>query len=384
MKRIDKIITALAASFCGIAVLSFGVGYAAWAYSTSADPATANIDGQVGTWTLVFPKQGDGGFVDSGGEHVDGTYENGSSSDRGDNNGSLYEIDNSENASTLILPTQLVNGEDSSQIDSITRVSIYDESEDPYKALTNASSITEIDIPKQYEAIDWASFCYMENLTTIKFYGDDSTTASSLVISGCAFFGDKNLSYVELPSSLSFIGYGAFYCEASDTVPLTIVYDGTIKQWMTKVNKQTDWCYKRNITGECSDASIYYDSSSYNASSRYYPETVTYYDSATTVEDSTFDTDTALISVTFGSSSSLTSIGQSAFYNCIRLSSVGSLPTSLTSIGDSAFAITEDASTTALSVKYAGNKRAWSRVTKGTGWDSNRTGSSALTVSYNA
>jgi len=97
-------------------------------------------------------------------------------------------------------------------------------------------------------------------------------------------------------------------------------------------------------------------------------------DSVTSIGDSAFEYCTRLTSVVIGDS--VTSIGDYAFYYCTRLTSVV-IPDSVTSIGKSAFYNCRSLK----SIKYRGTQSQWNAISKGSGWNAS-TGSYTITYNY--
>ncbi|MBE5750557.1 MAG: leucine-rich repeat domain-containing protein [Clostridiales bacterium] len=155
-----------------------------------------------------------------------------------------------------------------------------------YFAFYNCSSLTSIEIPNSVTSIVDYAFAYCSLLTSIEIPNSVTSIGSS------AFFGCSSLTSIEIPNSVTSIGNFAFaYCRS-----------------LTSITVDSNNANYKDIDG--------------NLYSK---------DGKTLIQYAIGKTATS-----FTIPSTVTSIGNSAFYNCDSLTSI-EIPNSVTSIGKEAF-----------------------------------------------
>jgi len=170
------------------------------------------------------------------------------------------------------------------------------------QGLRNCSSLISIKIPNSITSIGFAAFAGCSSLTSITipnsvtYIGDD------------AFSGCSSLTSITIPSRVTYIGDGAF---ADCTINITVDPSNTNFKVQDRIlYSATAILYIPNISGAV---------------------TIPY--GITSIGDSAFYGQVGLSSITIPNS--VTSIGGWAFSACISLSSI-TIPNSVTSIGDAA------------------------------------------------
>lgn len=199
-------------------------------------------------------------------------------------------------------------------------------------AFINCMSLSSLTIPNTVEIIDakyafgnnsenaspwWKSYSASTNnhYGNIVYINDVAVVATSTTvytfdfkenikcIAGACFYGCKNFSKINIPSTVKYIGDSAFYdCSSLSQLTLNEGLEIIEKQAFNQCKKLTS---------------------------------VTIPNSVTTLGDYAFAYDSGLTSVTIPDS--VTSIGKYAFYNCTSISSV-TIGSGLTSVGDNIFA----------------------------------------------
>ena len=201
-------------------------------------------------------------------------------------------------------------------------------------AFNNCSSLTSIEIPESVTSIGRYAFSNCSSLeftiegnckylgnkdnkylclieVTSQNYSSYTINNNCKVIAGEVFYNCPRLTSIEIPDSVTSIGYRAF----DDCSSLTSVTFGENSQ-------------------------------------------------LTNIGDNAFEYCSSLTSVTFGENSQLTSIGDYAFYDCSSLTSI-EIPESVTSIGENAFYNCSSLT----SINYSGTKAQWNAISKGSSWD---------------
>ena len=159
-------------------------------------------------------------------------------------------------------------------------------------------NFTTIFIPNGVQAIGADAFSSFTNATSVTF----GTSPQLTTIGDRAFKNCTSLRHITIPETVTTFGTDVFY----NTVNLDISWNSTATSFTTS-----------DIFNRCEIASVHIGPS------------------VTTIPTGLFRT-TTVSSVTFDASSSLTTVGNSAFRGCTRLSQI-TLPSSVTTIGDSAF-----------------------------------------------
>ena len=180
-----------------------------------------------------------------------------------------------------------------------------------YEAFQNCDALTTVEIGNSVTTIDIRAFAYCNSLYTIKI------PDSVITIGAQAFYGSDVLTTVEIGNSVITIGDRAFdWCNA-----LTMI---TVSAENPKFSSDAyGVLFDKNKT-----TLIQYPLG--NSRTKY-----TVPDSVTTIGDSAFYDCDALVTVNLGNN--VTTIGNSAFSSCNALATID-IPDSVTTIGDEAFA----------------------------------------------
>ncbi|MDX2109483.1 MAG: leucine-rich repeat domain-containing protein [Verrucomicrobiota bacterium] len=200
------------------------------------------------------------------------------------------------------------------------------------EAFYNCTSLTSVTIPNSVTSISVLAFTNCTSLTSVTL-GNSVTSIGDAAFSSCT-----SLTGVTIPNSVTFIGDGAFY----DCTSLTaFIVDPTNSAYSSLDGV---------LFNKTQTALIQYPSAKTGS-------TFTIPNSVTSIGDSAFFNCISLTSVTIPNSvtfigswafsscgsltivtipNSVTSIGEGAFYSCTSLTSV-TIPNSVTSIGDHAF-----------------------------------------------
>ena len=187
-------------------------------------------------------------------------------------------------------------------------------------------------IPDSVTSIGDFAFFGCSDLTSITI--PDSVTS----IGDFAFFGCSDLTSITIPDSVTFIGGGAF---SSCTGLTSITVSDNNKYYKSIDGVLFDKNVQKIIAYPCSKSSNYYtipgsvtsigDRAFYNCSRL---TSIDIPDSVTSIGDSTFSYCSSLTSITIPKS--VTSIGGYTFEGCSNLNSI-TIPDSVTSIGEYAF-----------------------------------------------
>ncbi len=217
--------------------------------------------------------------------------------------------------SFTILEEIIINGNTLTTIDS--------------SAFNNLTSLTAINLPISLTTIGSYAFDNCNSLLSI-------TLPSSLTtIDSNAFNNCTSLTYINLPSSLTTISYGAFNnCTslASINLPSSLssiganIFQGCTSLTTVTVDESNTY-FKTIGNALCSyDGSILYSYYDYVSTSYTIP------DSVTTINESVFDSNTIIESITMNN---VITIGNTVFQNCTNLSSI-TLSNTLTTISSRA------------------------------------------------
>ena len=231
-------------------------------------------------------------------------------------------------------------------------------------AFQNCYNLTSITIPSSVTSIGGGAFSGCSSLTSVTFEENSQLTSIGSSFSFC-----HSLTSITIPSSVTSIGNYAFWNCSSLT---DVYFDGTESEW-NEISIGSNNEYLTNATihfkyslglaynlssdetyyivsgiGTCTDTDIIIPSE-YNGKpvkkiadgaflGNSNLKSITIPSSVTSIGESAFEYCTRLTSVTFEDNSQLTSIGSSAFEECINLKSVSFGDNSqLTTIGYAAF-----------------------------------------------
>ena len=218
----------------------------------------------------------------------------------------------------------------------------------------SCSSLTSVTIPNSVTSIGAEAFRNCSSLTSVTI--PNSVTS----IGNWAFNSCSSLTSVTIPNSVTFIGNGAFaYCSGLTSVTLpnnaTIPSNAFIGAGEKTTIDSVIYCSDTLIIGNYTFIgtgflTFYLNGNSYfsnnarvfdcdesKSGNLIIPSTISYNgttNSVTSIGENAFFSCSGLTSVTIPNS--VTSIGKGAFYNCSGLTSV-TIPNSVTSIGKEAF-----------------------------------------------
>ena len=204
-------------------------------------------------------------------------------------------------------------------------------------AFYNCSDLVGITIPEGVTAIDGDAFGFCDSLISVTFAGNSQLTT----IGNYAFYNCSDLTDVTIPESVTTIGRNAFESCRS----LTNVYITDLDAWCRidfandsatpMSHAQNIWLNGQKIIsvtvpGGITEVKAYTFCGFKNLIQVTIPESIT------TIGDSAFYNCNSLTNVIFAANSQLTAIGQDAFERCWKLTDI-TIPESVISIGKSAF-----------------------------------------------
>ena len=196
-------------------------------------------------------------------------------------------------------------------------------------AFSYCSSLTSINIPNSVTSIGNSAFSYCIKLTSINI--PDSVTS----IGKQAFYYCRKLTNINIPKSVASIGYYAFaYCDSLES--MSVDKDNMVYDSRENSNAIIETASNKLISG-CKNTVIPSSVTSIGDYAFYYCSSLTSInipDSVTSIGDYAFYDCSSLTSINIPGS--VTSIGSYAFSYCSSLTSIN-IPGSVTSIGSGAF-----------------------------------------------
>ena len=224
-----------------------------------------------------------------------------------------------------------------------------------YSAFAGCSSLTSIEIPNSVTSIGNGAFYSCSSLTSINipegvtsirasaFWGCSSLTnieipSSVTSIGNNAFRECRSLTSIEIPNSVTSIGNSAFYsCSSLTSIEIPNSVTSIENYAFQYCSSLTSINVEENNQSYCSEDGVLFNKDkteliqylSKKANKQYVIPS-----SVTSIGDRAFYRCSSLTSIEIPSS--VTSIGNYAFSDCSQLTSI-EIPSSVTSIGDSAF-----------------------------------------------
>ncbi|PWM00115.1 MAG: hypothetical protein DBY04_01130 [Clostridiales bacterium] len=204
-------------------------------------------------------------------------------------------------------------------------------------AFSGCSSLESVTVAEGNNVYHSAGNCLIETASKTLIAGCKNsvipTDGSVTSIGDWAFSGRSSLTSIEIPSSVTNIGYNAFF----DCISLKYneydngLYLGNAQNpYFALITTQNDYITSCTIHTSTKVIANYAFSGCERLTSIEIPSSVT------SIGNGAFQYCRSLTSITFGENSKLRSIGEYAFAYCKSLASI-EIPSSVTSIGDSAF-----------------------------------------------
>ena len=229
--------------------------------------------------------------------------------------------------SVVVIPSTVVNNGTTYTVTSIGEW-----------AFSGCSSLTAVEIPNSVTSIGESAFYGCSSLTSVEIPNSVTSIGSS------AFSGCSGLTAVEIPSSVTSIGYSAFEdCSGLTAIqiPSSVTSIGssafsgcTNLSQLVIGNGQETLTIQSNTFSSCPITTLYLGRNVNDYVNFKSLETLTIGSSVTSIGDYAFYGCSSLTSVEIPSS--VTSIGYSAFEDCSGLTAI-QIPSSVTSIGYEAF-----------------------------------------------